>query len=268
MKRKNKENGRTHHKYSARNYYCMSLWSQKENTSLRASSVEKNTPYIFMKIKNIFLIFSVIVALLSGLSFAEEDCSFYDKDDGYVAIPKGSFDQLYSKYLCEETNPINAEAVQYVQSIKKMKWKTVLELNKEIGDKFCYAGFGECSEKSFYNRYVNACKKANARATKEIQKPIGTDDKLFKDCETNWEVRAEVFVIIYMQVAAEELARYHGRLIQSSTKKYLEKTKELIDNLSNVMNTFLKKIGNISNQFEGYTRTVYNTWFTVGNSGH
>lgn len=121
MKRKNKENGRTHHKYSARNYYCMSLWPQKENTSLRASSVEKNTPYIFMKIKNIFLIFSVIVALLSGLSFAEEDCSFYDKDDGYVAIPKGSFDQLYSKYLCEETNPINAEAVQYVQSIKKMK---------------------------------------------------------------------------------------------------------------------------------------------------
>ncbi len=204
---------------------------------------------------------------LVGISGAEEDCSFYDKDDGYVAIPKGSFDQLYSRYLCEETNPVNTEALAYLQSIKKMEWKTILELNKEIGDVFCYDGFGECNDKSFYYRYVNACKKAHNRAAKEIKKPIGTDDRLAKDCELNGEARAEAFVKIHYQVAALELTRYHDKLIESSNKKYLEKTKELIDNFSNVMHTFVKKIGNIANQFEGFTRTVYDTWFTIGNGG-
>ena len=83
--------------------------------------MEKNSSYIFMKIRHIIFYFLVIISLLGGITFADEDCSFYDKDDGQVAIPPGSFDQLYSKHLCEETNPINADAVKYVQSIKKIE---------------------------------------------------------------------------------------------------------------------------------------------------
>ena len=64
-----------------------------------------------MKIKSI-LFSSFASWTLFGNVFAEEDCSYYDgskaHDDGQVAMP-GSFDQLYNMYLCQETNPINAE---------------------------------------------------------------------------------------------------------------------------------------------------------------
>ncbi len=215
-----------------------------------------------MKIKSILFLFIASWALFGNV-FAEEDCSYYDgsksHDDGQVAMPAGSFDQLYNMYLCQETNPINAEAIKYVQGIKKIEWKSVVQISKEIGETFCYEGFPGCNKKSFYYRYIDACKIAHNKAKNEVKKPVWENDKLLPDAESNCKQRAKVFVSdIYKKVAYEELARYNDKLIESSNKKYLEKSHEFMDSFSNVMNTFLKKMGNIANQFEWFTRTVYN----------
>lgn len=239
---------------------------------MRACPVEKNSSYFPMKIKLIF-IFSLAITLFWGMGFAEEDCSYYDgtaaHDDGLVAMPAGSFDQLYNQHLCEETNPINAEAIKYVQSIKKMEGKSIIEITQDIGKTFCYEGFPGCTKKSFYYRYIDACKIAHKKARDEVKVALWEDDKLLKDAELNCKKRAKIFVDdIYKKVAFLELSRYNEKLIEASNKKYIEKSHEYVNSLSNIMNTFLKKIGNISNQFEWYTRNVYNTWFTTGSSGH
>lgn len=233
----------------------------------------------------------ISILILSFLSFsisilAEEDCSYLESTNSgraFVDDSKCSFGHHYNIHLCREFQPITKEAIEYVQSIKKTKWKTVRELVTKMGNVLCTWSFGECGEKAFADRYAAACdiarEKAIDDALKCLQKEsriiggkieddrltIQSNDTTFKESYTKCIPLSEELLSIFKDVSEQEIWHYHGKIIESSSAQYLVPSRDLMQNLSNTMGTIIKKIWSVARSFEGFIRNVYNTWFTVGN---
>lgn len=54
----------------------------------------------------------------------------------------------------------------------------------------------------------------------------------------------------FKNVAEREATIYHGKIIESSSKKYLKKSYEYAQNLGNTMGTIMKKMSSVAQSFQ------------------
>jgi len=195
------------------------------------------------------------------MSFAE-DCSYLkDTAQSLVASDyEGSFNNTFPYELCELNNPIHKEAVEYIQGIREIKGKSVREVVTDVGHTFCRWFFGKCNEKSFYNRFLKSCEDARINTWKKLQeKKLTTtiSDQFVGYSYTGCPQLADNYIIAYKETAMEEVARYHGKIIEESSEAYLKPSHEKMQTLSTVWDSFVKIFGNIARSVEWWTQTVY-----------
>lgn len=241
----------------------MSIWTQKKEKSRRQHfSLEENFSYLSMKIKHIT--FLAICFFLVHNTLADTwDCS----KEGLGKTP-GSFGYHYYIELCEGFKPITKEAVDYIQSIKKFKGRTIREVITEIGEKFCRGDIGMCGEKSFSDRYKISCSTARGKAIKQTDdkyKSILTTDKAYTDSMIACPKRSDEMLESFKDVALQEAAKYDEKIIEDSNKKYLEKSHELMQNLTNTIGTVIKKLSSVAQHFEWFTEKAYSTGAQIMN---
>jgi hypothetical protein len=231
-----------------------------------------------MKIKYIF---SISIFLLYFWAFAQRDCSELTKPEkSFVKFEKCSFWEYYNVNLCREFQPITKEAKDYIQSIKKMQWKSPQEMVTEIWNIFCRWSFWPCWETSFYDRYKKSCKLAEEKSIQDAIAckwwnpenkndilTIMSNDESFKISQIQCEPLVENLLQAFKDVSGREIAKYHKKMIESSSEKYLVPARDFMQNLLNTMGTVVKKIWTVARSFEGFIRRVYDTWYTI-NNGH
>lgn len=234
--------------------------------------------------KIISVIICIYVALSMAVSFAEEDCSYLEgayTTKSFDNAGKCWFWAFYNAHLCREFQPITEEAIAYVQAIKKSEGKTVRELVTDMGNTLCRWVFGTCWENAFADRYKKACDIAREKTIDDALKCqgknpndknerliISSNDKSFQESYIKCLPLSETLLDIFKDVSEQEIGKYHGKIIESSSAQYLAPSRDLMQNLSNTMGSIIKKIWSVARSFEWFIRNVYNTWFTIGNGGH
>mgnify|MGYP007122137819 CR=1 FL=1 len=228
-----------------------------------------------MKIKyiliGIFAIFSLSCMAATDTNPCQAKntkCSYLETSwQTYFSDPKGSFWYCYNIYLCEEFDPIIVDSEKYVQSIKKMEWKSIREVMTDIGKTLCRKSFCAADNSSFSSRYDTACmtaiEKASEASSKSWNGKISPGDDLYRKSLTECSPLADTISLAFKEAAEQEAAKYHKKIIESSSKEYLKASHDLMQTLSNKMGTFLKKLSAIVQWFEGFIKNVYNTWFTT-----
>ncbi len=215
-----------------------------------------------MKIK--YLLFCVLAFILFP-SFAE-DCNYLkDTSQSLVASDyEWSFNNTFPYELCELNNPIHKEAVEYIQGIRNITWKSVREVVTDVGNTFCrgyfWLGCGTTTEKSFYWRFMTSCEEARVKTGEKLKEKKMTttiSDKFVGYSYTGCPQLAENYIIAYKETAMEEVARYHGKIIEESSEAYLKPSHEKMQTLSTVWDSFVKIFGNIARSVEWWTKTVY-----------
>lgn len=211
-----------------------------------------------MKIK--YLLFCLLTFFFLP-SFAE-DCSYLkDTSQSLVASDyEWSFNNIFPYELCELNNPIHEEAVEYIQGIRDIEWKSVRELVTDVGNTFCRGFFGTCNEESFYNRFLKSCEEARVKTGEKLKEKKMTttiSDKFVAYSYTGCPQLADNYIIAYKETAMEEVSRYHGKVIEESSEAYLKPSHEKMQTLSTVWDSFVKIFGNIARSVEWWTQTVY-----------
>jgi hypothetical protein len=136
----------------------------------------------------------------------------------------------------------------------------VREVFTEVGETFCRGYFWECNEESFYGRFIISCGKARAKTAeilKDKDQPENVSAEFISFSYSGCPILSENYLIAYKEVAMEEVARYHWKIIEASNYTYLKDSHKKMDILSGVMNTFVKILGNIARSFQWFTPTVY-----------
>lgn len=211
-----------------------------------------------MKIKYLFLL---VLSSFCLITFAE-DCS-YLKDTSQSLVSsdyEGSFNNTFPYELCELNNPIHEEAIEYIQGIRDITWKSVREVVTDVGNTFCRGFFGKCNEESFYGRFIKSCEQARVNTAKKLWEKKTTttiSDKFVGYSYTGCPQLADNYLIAYKETAMEEVARYHGKIIEESSEAYLKPSHEKMQTLSTVWDSFVKIFGNIARSVEWWTQTVY-----------
>ncbi len=249
------------------NYHSVSLWSQKKTRPTRKHLSSKTfSPtqgfwYTFMKIK----FFLLLLSAFSLMAFAE-DCSYLKvPDQSLVRMDyEWSYNNTYPYELCELNSPIHEEAVEYIQGIRDIKGKSVREVVTDVGNTFCrgyfWLGCGTTTNKSFYWRFVTSCEEARNKTWETLRgkwkiETISTDFIAYS--YNNCDELAETYVMAYKETAMEEVARYHGKMIEESSEAYLKPSHEKMQTLGTIWDSFLKIFGNIARSVEWWTQTVY-----------
>lgn len=201
--------------------------------------------------------------LLVSIGIFAEDCSYLkDPTQSFVERDyEGSFNYEFPYQLCELNSPIHEEATEYIQGIRDIKDKTVVEIVRDVGNKFCRGYFWDCDEKSFYGRFLASCDTARAKTAeilKNKNKAEPVSSQFISYSYIGCPNLAEEYITSYKEVAMEEVARYHGKAIEESNAKYLNESHEKMGTLGGVWDTFLKIFGNIARSFQWFTKEVYN----------
>ena len=226
-------------------------------TTKTSTFLEKNIPYLCMKIKYIF----PLIFLWAASSWAGGNCDYLKSIGSVVDSDQPTqFNYLYNQYYCEATDPILKDATLYVQWIKNTKGKTIVEVVHDVGNTFCRAYFGDCGDKSFYYRFTDACATARDNAIKNM--PAGyqianADTTFLLESFSQCQALADNVVQAYKEASLEEVARYSGKIIEASNQKYLDQSHEKMNTLANIMNTLFKMVSNVGRSFEGFTSHVY-----------
>jgi hypothetical protein len=210
-----------------------------------------------MKIKYIFCLLLVFCAM----TFAE-DCSYLKvPDQSLVKMDyEWSYNNTYPYELCELNSPIHEEAVAYIQGIRDIKGKSVREVVTDVGNTFCRGFFWECNKDSFYGRFITACEEARNKTgekLKEKQKGETISADFIAYSYNSCDELAETYVMAYKETAMEEVARYHGKMIEESSEAYLKPSHEKMQTLGTIWDSFVKIFGNIARSVEWWTQTVY-----------
>lgn len=210
-----------------------------------------------MKIKYIIL----PLALLSLWVYAE-DCEYLrdTKKNQLEMSNEEQFNYEYPYQLCLLNNPIHEDIKKHIRGIRDTKGKKIGEMITDTGNTFCRGYFGECDEKTFYGRFLSSCEEARTK-TKEIieknQKPEAVSAELIWFSYTGCPTLAESYVTAYKEVAAEEVARYHSKAIESSNYEYFKAIHEKWNELSGTMASLSKNITNFAKSMEATTEYIY-----------
>ncbi len=210
-----------------------------------------------MKIRYIIL----PLALLSLWVYAE-DCEYLRdaKKNQLEMSNEEQFNYEYPYQLCLLNGDIHDDIKKHIRGIRDTKWKKIGEMITDTGNTFCRGYFGECDEKTFYGRFLASCEEARTK-TKEIiqknQKPEAISAELIWFSYTSCPTLAESYVTAYKEVAAEEVARYHSKAIESSNYKYFEATHEKFANLAKTMSDYNNSVASWTRSIEGVTRDVF-----------
>lgn len=213
-----------------------------------------------MKIKYIIIFLS-----LFSLWIYAEDCEYLlDASKNQLEMSnEGQFNYEYAYQLCILNNPIHEDIIKHIRGIRDTTWKKIGEMITDIGNVYCRGYFGECSEKSFYGRFLSACEEARTK-TKEIiekkQKPEAVSAELIGFSYTSCPTLAESYITAYKEVAGEEVARYHSKAIESSNYEYLKKSHEKWDKLSGIMSSFSKSVSNWAKSVQAFTKEIFLWW--------
>lgn len=210
-----------------------------------------------MKIK----FFLLLLSAFSLVAFAE-DCSYLKvPDQSLVKMDyEWSFNNTYPYELCELNSPIHEEAVEYIQGIRDIKGKSVREVVTDVGNTFCRGFFWECNKDSFYGRFITACEEARNKTgekLKEKQKVETVSADFIAYSYNSCDELAETYVMAYKETAMEEVARYHGKMIEESSEAYMKPSHEKMQTLGTIWDSFVKIFGNIARSVEWWTQTVY-----------
>ncbi len=104
-----------------------------------------------------------------------------------------------------------------------------------------------------------ACETARENAKEDLAKykkidkkalTIPENDEIYAMSFTKCEPLANSLLEVFKDVAGQEAAKYHDKIIESSSGKYLKPSYELMQKLSNTMGTIIKKIGSTARSFE------------------
>ena len=218
-----------------------------------------------MKIR-IFILISLLA--IPFLSFAES-CGYLEKPE-MSFLPddvEGRFNYHFAIELCKnnEKKKIHKDILDYITWIKDTKWKTVTQLIREAGNRFCRWQFWNltqeelqelnkkakesewkdakqskdlfCNRNSFYHRFVRYCDEAVISTVKKLSGNEKDQEKIesfnskqlrFSFGENNsklsgCEMLAEQYIMAYKEVAMEEIARYHAKIIENSNITYFSK---------------------------------------------
>ncbi len=206
------------------------------------------------------VIFFLSLGFLYSLAWGE-DCSYLKNITWFVPdSAPGQFNYLYNINLCEENAPIHAEIEEYLQWIRKTENKKPVDLIRDAGNVFCRGYFWGCDEKSFYGRFLLSCQNARVKAVNNLStenRIASVNTEFYLDSFAGCSTLAESYLIAYKQAAFEEIALHHKNMVEQSNEKYFQSTYEKKNALLGTMQTFLKKMGNISRSFEGYAREVF-----------
>jgi antirestriction protein len=203
-----------------------------------------------MKIKylSLFLVFLIP-------SLFAEDCSYLQdpKQSVVTADYVGSFNNTFPYELCLLNNPIHEEAIKYIQSIRDMKGKGVREVVTEVGNMFCRGFFGKCNQESFDYKFKESCKKARIKAGEKLGSEklnANVSNEFIGYSYESCPELAETYIIAYKETAMDEVARYHGKMIEESSEKYLTPSHDKMQKLTNTWDTFVKIFGDISRSLQ------------------
>lgn len=75
-------------------------------------------------------------------------------------------------------------------------------------------------------------------------------DKFVAYSYTGCPQLADNYTMAYKETAMEEVARYHGKIIEESSEAYLKPSHEKMQTLSTVWDSFVKIFGNIARSVE------------------
>lgn len=210
-----------------------------------------------MKIKYI-----VIPLILLSLWVYAEDCEYLRdaKKNQLEMSNEGQFNYEYAYQLCLLNNPIHEDIKKHLLGIRDTKWKKIGEMITDTGNTFCRGYFWECDEKSFYGRFLNSCEEARTK-TKEIieknQKLEAVSAELIWFSYTSCPTLAESYVTAYKEVAAEEVARYHSKAIESSNYEYFKATHAEWNRVAGTMADVNKSFANFTKSVGGLTQKIY-----------
>lgn len=164
-----------------------------------------------MKIKTILFLFVLLASI--GCFAEEEDCERLLQDPEMSVISDdtaGDFNFYYPKNLCELNNEIHPKIIEYIQSIKRMEGKGVVELLHEVGEVFCVWSYGECNEESFYWRFVKSCLDARTKSIEDMTKAVqgNTDESTsaISWTDTAWYVEESTWSAGWTDTGSDNVA--------------------------------------------------------------
>ena len=127
------------------------------------------------------------------------------------------------------------------------------EVITDTGNKLCRGDFGDCGKKTFSDRYQLACTDARKKAIKQTDdkyKSMMANDTMYAASFIECPALANKMLEIFKDVAYQEAAKYHDKIIEDSNKKYLEKSHTLMEKLTNTIGTVMKKLSSVAQHFE------------------
>lgn len=154
--------------------------------------------------------------------------------------------------MCQGFSVIDHEVISYIHEIKETVGKTPTDLIHEVGNIFCRGYFGTCDETSYNNRYTQACISAREKTIASLppQSSVNINHELFIESYIACEDMAQKRLQAFKEASVEEIARYHDQILEKSNESYFKETRKKMNNFITTMDTFLKKMSDISSHFQ------------------
>jgi hypothetical protein len=170
------------------------------------------------------------------------------------------FNYEYTYQLCLLNEPIHKEVIEHIRGIRDTKWKKIGEMITDTGNTFCRGYFWDCNEESFYWKFLQSCEDARTKTrdilvANKVSETVSAELIWFS--YTSCPALAESYITAYKEVAAEEVARYHSKAIESSNNEYLQKAHEKWSTVSGYMNSFAKAVSNWTKSVQWFTKEIF-----------